>query len=129
MNRVDKIIACRPSIASKDMIHMSDEEKFQNEVLRPILKFQNNLLIRLFLSKCKNYKINFTHFNIEEKSSFIEKTLIKDSKLKILFIGTIVAFFTLEEYEKYEEKQQAYNKRIIKMLTERLKEQTADLDI
>ena len=129
MNRVDKIIACRPSIASKDMINISDEEKFQNEVLRPILKFQNNLLIRLFLSKCKNYKINFTHFNIEEKSSFIEKTLIKDSKLKILFIGTIVAFFTLEEYEKYEEKQQAYNKRIIKMLTERLKEQTADLDI
>ena len=63
MNRVDKIIACRPSIASKDMMNISDEEKFQNEVLRPILMFQNNLLIRLFLSKCKNYKINFTQFN------------------------------------------------------------------
>ena len=128
MNRVDKIIACRPSVASKDMIHMSDEEKFQNEVLRPILKFQNNLLIKLFLSKCKNYKLNFTQFNTEEKYSFIEKTLSKDTKLRILFIGTIVAFFTLEEYEKYSENEQTYNKRIIQMLTERLKEQTAKID-
>ena len=124
MNRVEKVIACRPTIASKDSINISSEEKFQNEVLRPILKFQNNLLIKLFLSKCENYKINFTQLNTEDKHKYIDKTLKKDSRLKTLFIGTIVALFTLEEYEKYAENEQTYNKRILQMLIERLKNQT-----
>ena len=124
MNRVEKVIACRPTISSKDSINISSEEKFQNEVLRPILKFQNNLLIKLFLSKCENYKINFTQLNTEDKHKYIDKTLKKDSRLRTLFIGTIVALFTLEEYEKYAENEQTYNKRILQMLIERLKNQT-----
>ena len=129
MTRFDKIIACRSVIVSKDTINISDEEKFQNEVLRPILKFQNKLLIKLFLYKCKKYKINFNQFNSEERYNYIEKTLKKDSQLKTLFIGAIVAFFTLEEYQKYTENEQIYNKRIIQMLTERLKEQTVKIDV
>ena len=124
MNRVDKIIACRPNVESKDSINISNEEKFQNEVLRPILKFQNNLLLQLFISKCEKYKINFSEFNTEEKQEYIEVTLKKDFKLRSLYIGIIIAFFTIEEFEKYSLNEQIYNKRIIQMLIERLKNQT-----
>ena len=41
------------------------------------------------------------------------------------FIGTVIALFTLEEFEKCLVNQQLYNKRIIQMLAERLKNQTA----
>ena len=35
---------------------MSIEEYFQNTVLRPIIKFQNDLLIAVFLQFCTKYK-------------------------------------------------------------------------
>ena len=125
MNRADKIKACRPHITIKESKNTSDEEQFQNQVLRPILKFQNKLFIKLFLSNCKTYKINFTEFNIEEKYEYIENIFKKDFKIRTSFIGTVIALFTLEEFEKYSVNQKLYNKRIIQMLTERLKSQTA----
>ena len=125
MNRTDKIKACRPYITLKESKNTSDEEQFQNQVLRPILKFQNELFIKLFLSNCRAYKINFTKFNSIEKYEYIEKIFKKDFKIRASFIGTVVALFTIEEFEKYSVNQQLYNKRIIQMLTERLKNQTS----
>ena len=123
MNRADKIKGCRPHIASKESKSTSDEEQFQNQVIRPILKFQSELFIKLFFSNCKTYKINFTEFNSEEKHDYINHIFKKDFKLRASFIGTIIALFTLEEFEKYSVNRQIYNKRIIQMLTERLKNQ------
>tara|TARA_B100000214_G_scaffold308550_1_gene239935 strand:+ start:453 stop:830 length:378 start_codon:yes stop_codon:yes gene_type:complete len=125
MNRADKIKACRPHITLKKSKKTSDEEQFQNQVLRPILKFQNELFIKLFLSNCKTYKINYTEFNTEEKHDYIDHIFKKDFKLRAIFIGTVVALFTIEEFEKYTVKKQLYNKRVIQMLSERLKNETA----
>ena len=125
MNRADKIKACRPHIIIKESKKTSDEEQFQNQVLRPILKFQNELFIKLFLSNCKTYKINYTEFNTEEKHDYIDHIFKKDFKLRAIFIGTVVALFTIEEFEKYTVKKQLYNKRVIQMLSERLKNETA----
>ena len=125
MNRANKIKACRPHITLKESKQISDEEQFQNQVLRPILKFQNELFIKLFLSNCNTYNINFTEFNSEEKYEYINNIFEKDFKIRALFIGTVIALFTIEEYEKYLVNQKHYNKRIIQMLTERLKNQTA----
>ena len=125
MNRAHKIKACRPHITLKKSKKTSDEEQFQNQVLRPILKFQNELFIKLFLSNCKTYKINYTEFNTEEKHDYIDHIFKKDFKLRAIFIGTVVALFTIEEFEKYTIKKQLYNKRVIQMLSERLKNETA----
>jgi len=125
MNRANKIKACRPHITLKESKQISDEEQFQNQVLRPILKFQNEIFIKLFLSNCNTYNINFTEFNSEEKYEYINNIFEKDFKIRALFIGTVIALFTIEEYEKYLVNQKHYNKRIIQMLTERLKNQTA----
>ena len=125
MNRADKIKACRPHITLKKSKKISDEEQFQNQVLRPILKFQNELFIKLFLSNCKTYKINYTEFNTEEKHDYIDHIFKKDFKLRAIFIGTVVALFTIEDFEKYTVKKQLYNKRVIQMLSERLKNETA----
>jgi len=123
MNRADKIKECRPHIDSKELKNTNDEEKFQNQVLRPILKFQNELFIKLFLSNCKTYKINFTAFNSKEKHDYIDHIFKKNLKIRASFIGTVIAFLTLEEFEKYSINKNLFNKRIIQMLTERLKNQ------
>ena len=54
----------RPDILTKKInADMSSEEYFQNTVLRPIIKFQNDLLISVFLQFCKKYKNIFFDFH------------------------------------------------------------------
>ena len=121
MNRTDIIKACRPNILTSVSNDITEQEQFQNQVLRPILKFQNKLIVNLFLNNCKAYKINFTMLNKEDKQNYIEHTLQKDVKLKALFIGTVIGLLTIEEFETYSAYQRHFNKRIIQMLIVRLK--------
>ena len=121
MSRTDKIKACRPNILTNVSIDITDQEQFQNQVLRPILKFQNKLFVNLFLNYCKAHKINFTMLSNEQKENYIEHTLQKDVKHKALFLGTVVGLFTLEEFQTYSAYQKHFNKRIIQMLIVRLK--------
>ena len=57
MNRTNQIISLRPFIDKLDTARAPlSEELFQNEVLRPILKFQNPLIIDFFIHQCELYK-------------------------------------------------------------------------
>ena len=121
MNRTDIIKAYRSNILSYVSNDITDQENFQNQVLRPILKFQNKLFVNLFLNDCRAHKINFTVLSIEDKQNYIENKLQKDVKLKALFLGTVIGLLTLEEFETYSAYQRHFNKRIIQMLIVRLK--------
>lgn len=123
MSRSDKLLACRPSINFDSAKKSTPEEDFQNWVLRPILKFQNDILIRIFISSCESYKINFGKLTKAEKEAYIDHLFQKDAKLKSLFIGVIISLFTVDEYEVYAPQQNHFNKRITQMLMERLKDQ------
>jgi len=123
MSRSDKLLACRPSINFDHAKKSTPEEDFQNNILRPILKFQNDILIRIFLSSCESYKINFGKLTEAEKEAHIDRLFQKDAKLKALFVGAIISLFTTDEYEVYVPQKSHFNKRITQMLVERLKDQ------
>lgn len=123
MSRSDKLLACRPSINFDSAKKSTPEEDFQNRVLRPILKFQNDILISIFISSCESYKINFGKLTEAEKEAHIDRLFQKDAKLKALFLGAIISLFTTDEYEVYASQQSHFNKRITQMLVKRLKDQ------
>ena len=66
------------SISNVVNSEMSSDEYFQNTVLRPIIKFQNDLLIAAFLNFCNTYKNVFFELSVENKISYIKNALIKD---------------------------------------------------
>lgn len=99
------------------------EEAFQNQTLRPVLKLQNDLYWSLFTNYAVRQKADFNSLSIAKKSNFIEQSLQKDNVLKNTFIGMTIGMFTLQEMEVYNSDSKAFNKRIIAMLTERLKSQ------
>jgi hypothetical protein len=123
MNRSEKLLACRPSINIDDAKKSSPEEDFQNRVLRPILKFQNDLFLRMFIRMCERYKINFEALTNQEQEAHMDRLFQKDVKFKALFTGAVISLFTVEEYEVYAAQQNHFNKRITQMLMERLKDQ------
>ena len=102
---------------------ISTEELFQNNTLRPILKFQNNLLIELFLSYATKNKNVFFTLSHEKKCIYIDKVTIADTAFRNQLIGVIVGLFTVEEYLEYKKNSSSFNKRITTMLIERWKSQ------
>ncbi|MCS3870726.1 hypothetical protein J3D55_003642 [Chryseobacterium ginsenosidimutans] len=99
------------------------EETFQNQTLRPILKLQNELYLSLFINYAIRQNADFNSLSTAKKSNFIEQSLQKDNVLKSIFIGITIGMFTLQELEVYNFDSKVFNKRIVAMLTERLKKQ------
>jgi hypothetical protein len=111
----------RPDILIKKInADMSSEEYFQNTVLRPIIKFQNDLLISVFLQFCKKYKNIFFDLSTEKKILYIESVITKDSKLKASFRNLIIGLFSIDEYYEYLKNASALNKRMTGIIKERL---------
>jgi len=106
----------------------SSEELFQNEVLRPILKLQNDLFLASFINHLAKNKIDFKTISIEKKFAIIENAIQKDIKFRNALKGMILGLFTLEEYSSYIKNSSNLNKRMMNMLIERLKSQVQLLD-
>jgi hypothetical protein len=101
----------------------TQEEVFQNQTLRPVLKLQNELYLSLFTNYAARQNADFNSLSEGKKNIFIEQSLQKDSVLKNIFIGMTIGMFTLQELEIYHSDSKVFNKRIIAMLIDRLKSQ------
>tara|TARA_Y100000589_G_C26928257_1_gene537260 strand:- start:243 stop:611 length:369 start_codon:yes stop_codon:yes gene_type:complete len=111
----------RPTIKkiSKDRKSL-DIELFQNDTLRPILKMKHDVLLEFFNSYIHQKKINWINKSIEKKEEFIYQNISKDNTFKNAITHLIVGNFSLEEYIKYASNTKEYNKRIWKMIQQRI---------
>ena len=107
----------------------SPDELFQNEVLRPILKLQNDLFIATFLNYIGKYKRDFYTKTVENKLAIIENAIQKDIKFRNSLKGMIIGLFTTDEYALYIQNSSSLNKRMMNLLIERLKSQVQLFDI
>lgn len=99
------------------------EEAFQNQVLRPILKLQNDLFVEVFRNYIVKHKGDFYNLQAEKKLQFIENVIQKDIKFRNSLKGMVIGMFTVEEYASYIRNSSSLNKRMMNMLIERLKSQ------
>ena len=112
------VIKCVKISNTEDLII----EDFQNKVLRPILKFQNDLFINLFIKYSNNNKQVFKTLKSELKGKVIDDNFKRNSSLKQLLLGSVIAFFTSDEFITYDNYSYEINKRIFSMLKVRLKD-------
>jgi hypothetical protein len=101
----------------------SGDEAFQNQVLRPILKLQNDLFIASFHNYVSKNKTDFYTLSVEKKLSTIENAIQKDIKFRNALKGMIIGLFSTTEYNLYIKNSSSLNKRMMGMLIERLKSQ------
>lgn len=101
----------------------SNEEAFQNQTLRPILKLQNDLFVASFENYITKNKKDFYGLSTEKKLLLIENSIQKDIKFRNALKGMVIGLFTLEEYQTYIQNSSNLNKRMMNMLIERLKSQ------
>ena len=112
----------RPVLKNLINLNTSDLERFQNEVLRPIIKMQNNLLVALFKNYIRNRKIEFNKLKAEVQENKINSILTKDINFKNILVGSIIGHFNKNEIKIYLRSKSELNKRIIQMVKQRLQD-------
>lgn len=111
---MDNRKALRPIISTEPT--ESAAEKFQNDVLRPILKLQHSVLIQLFSQNMPPFKSKEW---TEQKRQITEK-IQKDPYLSALLSGVILGMMTPEEIVEYGENNKEYARRLKSMLLQRI---------
>ncbi len=120
-HRENELPRLRPEIPSARVSeNMSQDEQFQNKTLRPVIRFQNDLLIEVFRNYIKKHKNSFFTYTVERKFSFIENAIQRDIKFRNSLKGIIIGQFTVEEYLLYIENSSALNKRMMNIVKERM---------
>ncbi len=99
--------------------HLS-EELFQNEVLRPIVKMQHDLMLAVFQLHISRFEKDWEAVSIQKKKAVVRNQLLKNAILKNIVVGMTIGQFTPEEMTRYSENPKNYDKRIVQMVTERL---------
>ena len=112
----------RPVLKNLINTNTSDLERFQNEVLRPIIKMQNNLLAALFKNYIRNRKIEFNKLKAEIQENKIKLILTKDINFKNILLGNIIGHFNKNEIKIYLRSKSELNKRIIQIVKQRLQD-------
>ena len=129
-SRHNDLLKIRPKIKKvKDFPNMSDDERFQNETIRPILKLQNPLFILVFKNYIEKRKRVFYDLSLDEKMIYIESSIVKDQNFHNSLKGIIIGHFTVAEYRQYILHFSSLNKRMMNMLIKRLQNQIEVFDL
>tara|TARA_B100000787_G_C16126343_1_gene265174 strand:- start:122 stop:496 length:375 start_codon:yes stop_codon:yes gene_type:complete len=117
----------RPILSDLVKAGTLDIEKFQNEVIRPVIKMQHNLLIVLFKNYISDNKIDFVNLKKEKQNEKINSILTKDTNFKNILLGSVIGHFSISELTFYYKNTPELKRRIIQIIKQRL--QDSDLGI
>jgi hypothetical protein len=120
INRDEQLLAFRPFIVIDKTKESLNLECFQNETLRPILKFQNELILALF--RAEVVKADFPA-SYNEKLLFLEKNTQKNHTFKQLLLGIVIGFFNTSELDFYLRHKSEVNKRMMQLIMKRVSDQ------
>lgn len=120
MNRNDILKSIRTETFGTTKFDTTATEYFQNTVLRPILKFQNDIFLLLFKQYIFKYAKDFDNMKLERKIEFVQNCFQKDMKFRNLNTGIVLGMLIDGELKIYFENKSEFNKRIANMLSERI---------
>ncbi len=127
--RDEQILKLRPQIPEAGISgQISEDEFFQNQTLRPVIKLQNDLLIESFKNYIQKHKRVFLGLSVEKRMDYIENAIQKDMKFRNSLKGMILGQFTTAEYKKYISNSSALNKRMMNLVKERIQNNIQLLD-
>jgi hypothetical protein len=113
------ITSIRPELTT-DKSKTSILETFQNETLRPVLKFQNELLLSVIKHYIEKRKGAYHQLSLKERAPYLEHAIRQDLRFKSLLQGVIIGHFTSEEFSNYIENEAELGRRMTDLLVQRI---------
>jgi len=119
MNRDQKMQEIRPELSLEIKEDSNEVENFMHNTLRPILKYQNPIL----LASIKEAP-HFAHLKLVEEQDKQNRVLLKvflhkNKGLRHQLLGVVTGLFTESELNFYFKNVSELNKRIVEMILTR----------
>ena len=110
----------RPII--KDLVkkHTTEIESFQNTIVRPIIKMQHPLLVASFKNYLEKRKVDLQSCSDLEINKKIKLIYNNDIYYRNISLGLIIGHFSTSEFSYYINYSSEINKRIIKIIHQRV---------
>ena len=110
----------RPII--KDLVkkHTTEIESFQNTIVRPIIKMQHSLLVASFKNYLEKRKVDLQSCSDLEINNKIKLIYNNDISYRNISLGLIIGHFSTSEFSYYINYSSEINKRIIKIIHQRV---------
>jgi hypothetical protein len=102
---------------------LSPAEHFQNTVLRPVLKFQNELLCRITIDAVRTLNPAFNDQPERKQKQFITAALTANAALRNTLLGIVIGMFDEEQLTPFLADRKELSKRIQSILQVRVLEQ------
>jgi len=116
----------RPQIATdKEASHPM--EQFQNDVLRPILKMQNDLILSIYRHFLHKRKVPFNGMSREKRADWIRTSMSKDNRLRGIMLGLVVGQFVEDELTFFLGNEGEVRRRLTELISQRLQHQVKHL--
>ena len=117
--RSQLLSSIRPNL-ELDSAQSTPAEQFQNQTLRPILKFQHELLVAAFRAYINKRHGFFFQLSAKDRVEWIKHSLQKDQSLRNTLTGMVLGHFSLEEWDSFQANEAEHSRRLIQMLIQRL---------
>ncbi len=101
-------------------VGVGDLRQFEQHTLLPIIRFQSTLIYSQIKNELAVKHKAFNAFNQTEQKRLVKLLISQDVKLKQSLIHTVTSLFTMEEFKFYQKHAFELNKRILKIIEERL---------
>jgi hypothetical protein len=114
----EQLLTIRPEVLTKNELE-NELEQFQNQTLRPILKFQNDLLLRVMQHYITKRKGAFHDLTKTNRAPYLEHAVRQDLRFKSLLLGIVIGHFTATEFAIYVENEAELSRRCTDLLVQR----------
>lgn len=121
MDRNTRVQGLRPTLEISMQGEKNAEEEFMHQTLRPVLKFQHDLICELLKAEA-HLDLNLLAGKNKtelEKRAYLSDYIVKNVSLKNTLLGTIIGLFGADEVVYYLQNRKGINKRIVEMILTR----------
>lgn len=101
----------------------SFEELFQNEVIRPVIKTQSELIKLHVMNQLKVMKVNFSDLDQLKREKQLRSLMQNHQQFKREIIGIVLGQLRTEEMNTYFTMQKEINRRIVQIVGNRMVDQ------
>ena len=123
--RNQELLSIRP-ILQLPLTETGITESFQNTTLRPILKYQHDLMVLLFKNYIKKRKNAYFKLSPLQKLDYIQQAVKTDVAFKNRLAGLIIGHFTNEEFLTFSENETELLRRLTDLIVQRLQSAIQD---
>lgn len=123
--REEQLLSIRPTL-DIETAESNEIEQFQNITLRPILKFQHDLLVDIFKNYIEKRKNTFETRSKGQRLVYIADSIKEDFKFKNRLLGVVIGHFTAAEFALFSANEAELTRRLTTLLVQRLQSVAAD---